>query len=80
MTTPRETDVADKVAMLRKAWADEGREGEPQLHVLATSTPTAELLAHGEELGVTDAVWGLPDRTAEEVVAFLGRHAARLDL
>ena len=80
MTTPRETDVADKVAMLRKAWADEGREGDPQLHVLATSKPTPELLAHWEELGVTDAIWGLPDRTAEEVVAFLGRHAARLGL
>ncbi len=78
MTTPRETEVADKVALLRKAWADEGRDGEPQLHVLATSKPTPELLGQWEDLGVTDAIWGLPDRSAEEVVAFLGRHAARL--
>jgi probable F420-dependent oxidoreductase len=80
MTTPGEADVADKVGLLRKAWADAGREGEPQLHVLATSRPTPELLAAWEELGVTDAIWGLPDKPADEVVAFLGRHAGRLGL
>ena len=44
MTTPGEQDVADKVVALRKAWAEAGRDGEPQLHVLATSKPTPELL------------------------------------
>ena len=80
MTTPGEQDVADKVVALRKAWAEAGRDGEPQLHVLATSKPTPELLETWEDLGVTDAIWGLPDRPADEVVEFLGRHAGRLGL
>ena len=78
MTTPMEADVADKVERLRKAWADAGRQGEPEVRVLATSKPTPELIQGWEDLGVTEAIWGLPDRPAEEVVAFLGRHAARV--
>src|SRR4051812_23041200 len=80
MTTPREGDVTAKVADLRDAWADAGREGAPQIHALATSKPTPELLEGWEEAGVTDAIWGLPDRSPDEVVAFIGRHAARVGL
>jgi probable F420-dependent oxidoreductase len=80
MTTPQEGDVTDKVAALRSAWAEAGREGQPEIRVLATSKPTPELLAGWDELGVTEAIWGLPDRSADEVVAFLGRHAGRLGL
>jgi probable F420-dependent oxidoreductase len=80
MTTPVEQDVRGKADLLRKAWADAGRDGQPQLHVLATSKPTPELLETWEAAGVTDAVWGLPDKPAEEVKAFLGRHAGRLGL
>lgn len=80
MTTPREGEVEAKLAMLRAAWAEAGRDGEPQVHVLATTKPTPQLLDSWEGLGVTDAIWGLPDRSADEVVAFLGRHASRLGL
>ena len=80
MTTPREEGVADKVAQLRAAWAEEGRDGSPVVHVLATSKPTPELIDGWEEAGVTEAIWGLPDREADEVAAFIGRHAARLAL
>ena len=80
MTTPQEGDITDKVARLRKAWADAGRDGEPEVRVLAVTKPTPELIGHWEELGVTEAIWGLPDRAAEEVEAFIGRHAARVGL
>ncbi|WP_148574712.1 LLM class F420-dependent oxidoreductase [Nocardioides caldifontis] len=80
MTSPREQDVTAKVEQLRLAWADTGRPGEPAVHVLATSKPTAELLEGWEAAGVTEAIRGLPDRPADEVVAFLGRHAGRLGL
>ena len=30
--------------------------------------------------GVTEAIWGLPDRQTDEVAAFIGRHAGRLGL
>ena len=78
MTTPRETDVAEKAARLRQAWTDAGRDGEPEIRVLAMSKPTPEMLAGWEEFGVTEAIWGLPDKPADEVEAFLGRHAGRL--
>jgi len=80
MTTPIEQGIGEKSDQLRKAWADAGREGKPQIHVLAVSKPTPELLAEWEEAEVTDVIWGLPDKPADEVVAFLGRHAARLGL
>jgi probable F420-dependent oxidoreductase len=80
MTTPTEADVTQKADALRKSWADAGRSGQPLIHVLATSKPTPELLAGWEDAGVTDAIWGLPDREPDEVVAFIHRHAGRLGL
>ncbi|MGI5200025.1 LLM class F420-dependent oxidoreductase [Spirillospora sp. CA-108201] len=80
MTTPTERDILPKVAALRAAWADAGRDGRPEVRVLAAARPSPEEVAAWEEAGVTEIIWGLPDRSADEVVAFLGRHAARLGL
>lgn len=80
MTTPIETDISTKADLLRRAWADAGRDGQPEIHVLATSKPSPDLLAGWTDAGVTDVIWGLPDKPSEEVVAFLGRHAGRLGL
>jgi probable F420-dependent oxidoreductase len=80
MTTPTDTGLDVKADLLRSAWADAGREGQPQIHALATSKPTPELVAAWEGIGVTDAIWGLPDAAADDVVAFLGRLAGRLQL
>lgn len=80
MTTPAEQDVRTNAENLREAWARAGRRGSPEIHALATSKPTPELLAGWEEAGVTEAIWGLPDKSAEEVEAFLGRHAQRLGI
>jgi probable F420-dependent oxidoreductase len=78
MTTPIEQDVGEKADRLRAAWTEAGRSGSPEIHVLATSKPTPDLLASWEEAGVTEAIWGLPDRSPDEVEAFIGRHAGRL--
>jgi probable F420-dependent oxidoreductase len=80
MTTPIEQDVHEKADRLRAAWREAGRPGEPEIRVLATSKPSDELLAGWEAAGVTEAIWGVPDRSPEEVRAFLGRHAARVGL
>lgn len=80
LTTPREEDVPAKIAQLREAWAAAGRSGEPAVHMLANAKPTTELLMSWAEVGVTEAVWGLPDRPPDEVVAFVGKLAGRLDL
>src|SRR5699024_8886803 len=80
MTTPAETDIAGQAVRLRKVWAAAGRDGDPDIRVLGTSKPTAELLSRWEQAGVTEVVWGLPDRSPEEVEDFLARHAQRLGL
>jgi probable F420-dependent oxidoreductase len=80
MTTPRDVEIEAKAELLQKAWADAGRPGRPQLHALALSRPTPELLRSWQSAGVTDAIWGLPDRSPDEVTGFIYRLAARLGI
>src|SRR5690606_8961754 len=80
ITTPTERDILPKIAALHAAWEEAGRAGRPEIRVLAAVRPTAEDIAAWEDAGVTEVMWGLPDKPEEEVVAFLGRHAARLGL
>ncbi|MFL6061866.1 MAG: LLM class F420-dependent oxidoreductase [Marmoricola sp.] len=80
MTTPIEIDIADKCALLNQAWADAGRDGAPDIRVLVTMKPTPEDIAGWAAAGVTELIWGLPDKDADEVIAFIGRHGARLGL
>ena len=68
MTTPIESDVPAKVAALKEAWTAAGRAGSP------------EDLAAWEECGVTELIWGLPDKETDEVLAFIAKHGARLGL
>ncbi|RNL78956.1 LLM class F420-dependent oxidoreductase [Nocardioides marmorisolisilvae] len=80
MTTPIEADITGKVEALKAAWAAEGRDGAPDIRVLIAMKPSPEDLATWAEIGVTELIWGLPDKSAEEVVAFIGRHGERLGL
>jgi probable F420-dependent oxidoreductase len=80
ITTPREQDVTDKCRALKEAWDRAGRRGRPEVAALATTRLPPEQVADWEQAGVTEIIWGLPDRTDDEVVAFLGRHAQRLGL
>jgi hypothetical protein len=77
MTTPIEQDIDDNVLLLRKAWADAGREGAPRVVVLA-GKPDPDKLARWDDLGVTEVVFGVPDKSADEVVAYLERLAGKL--
>jgi probable F420-dependent oxidoreductase len=79
LTTPGETDLDGKIALLHKAWHDAGRDGVPQVRVLA-GKPDPAVLAHWAEAGVTDVAFGMPDRAADEVIGYLGRLAGKLDL
>jgi probable F420-dependent oxidoreductase len=80
MSTPRDGDLEAKARLLAKAWQAAERPGAPQLHALATSRPTPELLASWSDAGVTDAIWGLPDRPTEDVLGFVKRLADRLGI
>jgi probable F420-dependent oxidoreductase len=79
LTTPIETDLDGKIPLLHKIWREAGRDGEPRVTALA-GKPDPEQLAHWAAIGVTDVAFGLPDRSADEVVGYLGRLAGRLGL
>ena len=78
MTTPIEQDVPGKIRALRSAWTDAGRDGEPQVHVLIASRPSPEDLESWEQAGATDLIWGVPDRSPDEVLTYLDKLSARL--
>src|SRR6476620_10467017 len=78
MTTPIEQNVIGKIAQLREAWAEAGRSGSPEVHVLVAAKPTPDDLVAWGKAGVTELIWGAPDRPTEQVVAYLDRLAERL--
>ena len=80
MTTPIEQNVTGKVVQLREAWAAAGRSGSPDVHVLVAAKPTSDDLLEWGEAGVTELIWGVPDRATEQVVAYLDRLTERVGL
>lgn len=79
LTTPGETDIDEKVGRLALAWRDAGRHGVPEIAVLA-GQPNDAALARWREIGVTEALFGMPDRAEDEVLAYLARLAGKLGL
>jgi probable F420-dependent oxidoreductase len=77
ITTPADTDLDGHVALLKEIWLDEGRAGAPEICALG-ERPDPERLAHLDSLGVTETIFGLPDRAPGEVESWIGRLAAKL--
>jgi probable F420-dependent oxidoreductase len=77
LTTPGEDDVPAKITALRASWREAGRSGEPELVVLGGRYDAA-LLAEWAEAGVSEVLFGMPDREPPEILAYLGRLASRL--
>ncbi len=78
MTTPIEQDISGKAADLHRAWAEAGRAGFPEIHVLIAMKPSPDDLAAWADAGATELIWGVPDKSEDEVLAYLDRLAARL--
>ena len=78
ITTPREDDVVTRVGSLHAAWKAGGREGVPRV-VALDGRPDAERLSAWAAGGVTDVLYGLPDRAAEEIPGYLDRLRSKLD-
>jgi probable F420-dependent oxidoreductase len=78
MTTPVEQDVPEKAKALREAWAEAGRDDAPDLHVLIAARPSPEDFVAWEGAGVTELIWGVPDRSEDEVLTYLDKLAGRL--
>jgi probable F420-dependent oxidoreductase len=80
MTTPTQADISANIEALKKAWADAGRDGAPDIRILIAFKPNPDDLAAWAEQGATELIWGVPDKSADEVVASLDRMATRLGL
>ncbi|MBB3049365.1 putative F420-dependent oxidoreductase [Prauserella isguenensis] len=77
MTTPGEDDLTDKIATLHRTWREAGRVGVPEVVALA-GRPDLEQLDAWAAAGVTETLFGLPDRTEPEVAEYLHRLADTL--
>ncbi|KAA1416384.1 LLM class F420-dependent oxidoreductase [Nocardioides humilatus] len=80
MTTPTTSDVAANADKLRKAWADAGREGEPDIRILVAKKPTAEDFADWMAAGASELIWGVPDSEKDAVLTYLDKMSTRLGL
>ncbi|QKG26915.1 LLM class F420-dependent oxidoreductase [Actinomadura verrucosospora] len=80
MTTPIETGIGEKAALLRKEWADAGRTGSPDVRILVAKKPTPEDLAEWSAAGATELIWGVPDADEATVLKYLDKTASRLGL
>ena len=77
ITTPRDFNIDEPVKLLQDTWAAAGREGAPQI-VALDFKPDPEKLAHWRDLGVTEVLFGLPDKPEAEVGAYVERLAGKL--
>lgn len=74
---PRDFDIDEPVKLLQDTWAAAGRDGAPQI-VALDFKPVPEKLAKWSELGVTEVLFGLPDKPEAEVAAYVERLAGKL--
>ncbi|MCP2182279.1 TIGR03619 family F420-dependent LLM class oxidoreductase [Prauserella alba] len=77
MTTPGEDGLADKIDALHHAWREAGRVGRPEVVALA-GKPNIEQLDEWAAAGVTETLFGLPDRTEPEIAEYLHRLSGTL--
>ena len=77
ITTPRDFDIDAPVRLLQEIWEDAGRDGAPQI-VALDFKPVPEKLEHWQRIGVTEVLFGLPDKSADEVGAYVERLAGKL--
>jgi probable F420-dependent oxidoreductase len=79
IATPQDTEIEQQVALLHRIWKDADRDGLPLVSALA-GRPDLEQLARWAEAGVTEALFGLPDRSADDVAAYIAKLATRLGI
>ncbi|MEV0686477.1 TIGR03619 family F420-dependent LLM class oxidoreductase [Nocardia sp. NPDC050378] len=79
ITTPTEDDLGAKIELLRRVWKEAEREGSPRVIALA-GKHNADQLARWADLGVTEVVFGLPDRDAAEVTGYIAHLGGKLGL
>jgi probable F420-dependent oxidoreductase len=79
ITTPQDDEIVTRVQRLQEIWTEAGRDGTPRV-VALDGKPDAERLAQWAAGGVTDVIYGLPDRSEDEIAGYLDRLVAKLEL
>lgn len=79
MSTPQDSDIERLVNMLYAEWDSADRTGRPRIVVLDMQKPEVSRLSQWADLGVSEVVYGMPDKSTEEVHAYLGRLSDKLD-
>jgi probable F420-dependent oxidoreductase len=79
LTTPTEDGLDTKIELLHRVWREHERTGTPEIIALA-GRHDSDQLAQWAEWGVTEAVFGVPDRDADEVRGYLTRLAGKLGI
>jgi probable F420-dependent oxidoreductase len=77
ITTPYETDIEDQVHHLNTHWTKANREGKPYIVALG-GRADPERVNRLEALGVDEVVIGVPDKSEDEVLAFITKMGNRL--
>lgn len=77
ITTPGETDISERLATLHTTWQEAGRTGRPRV-VALDFKPDTERLAQWAAAGVTDVLYGLPDKSEPEIRSYLQRLSDKL--
>lgn len=78
ITTPYETEtLLERLQLLKKVWQEAGRADVPRV-VALDGKPDVARLGIWQEAGVTDVLYGLPDKSEAEVLAYLDRLAGKL--
>lgn len=80
MTTPTQKDISGQIDNLKAAWAEAGREGMPDIRILIAFKPEPDDLMRWAEQGVSEFIWGVPDKAPDEVLGSLDRMVARLGI
>jgi len=79
MMTPQDTGIEERIGQLHQIWKDAGRDGRPEVTALAGRVDQQQL-ASWAAAGVTEVLYGLPDRGAEDVEAYIGKLASRIGI
>jgi probable F420-dependent oxidoreductase len=72
ISTPREQDTNASVQTLIRVWEQAGRSGRPEVVVLEPRPDEAKI-AEWERIGVTEVMYGLPDKSEDDVLAYIER-------
>ena len=77
ITTPRDQGIVDSIANLHRIWTANGRDELPRVVALDVR-PDLERLERWREGGVTDVLYGLPDKDADQIGGYLDRLTDKL--